>query len=325
MAHMDGPQQQTLTRIRMVAQPASVPAARRFVDDALTDWGLETLIDDVGLCVTELSTNATLHSGTRFFEIELEEISDAVRVAVVDTGRAPSASLESPLMLTDRPDTMDPDQAATTGRGLGIVSALATTWGIDEIPAGKRVWAEFTQGDESYDVQPPPLITRSDTHQHEPLGMPQDWVVVCLKDCPVALALAHDDNLADMIRELQLIGSDRDNQPTGRLAELLAGLVQRHAVTWDAGRLIARGAVQTGQEFADIEVAAPVGVKEDMLAMREALREADALSEEGVLMILPAPDDVQGVRDWMAEEFVAQTEQGRAPVSYRKWLAETQM
>jgi hypothetical protein len=150
-------------------------------------------------------------------------------------------------------------------------------------------------------------------------------LVVCLKDCPVALALAHDDNLADMIRELQPIGADRDSHPTGRLGALLAGLVQRHAVTWDAGRLIARGAVQTGQEFADIEVAAPVGVKEDMLAMRQALRKADTLSEEGVLMILPAPAAVQGVRDWMAEEFVAQTEEGRAPLSYRTWQAGTQM
>ena len=55
----------------MVAQPESVPAVRRFVDDALTTWGRADLIDDVSLSVTELATNATLHSRSNFFDVEL--------------------------------------------------------------------------------------------------------------------------------------------------------------------------------------------------------------------------------------------------------------
>ena len=77
----------------MVAQPASVPAVRRFVDDALTTWGRAELIDDIALSATELATNATLHSQGTFFDVELRASSDAVRVTVVDTGAMPAQSI----------------------------------------------------------------------------------------------------------------------------------------------------------------------------------------------------------------------------------------
>src|SRR5688500_2230594 len=88
-------------RVRMVAQPASVPAARRFVDDALTGWGNRQLVDDVCLCVTELSTNAMLHSASHYFEIELQKIADAVRVSVLDAGRVSADSIAARTEFSD--------------------------------------------------------------------------------------------------------------------------------------------------------------------------------------------------------------------------------
>ena len=117
------------TRVRMVAQPASVPAVRRFVDDALTTWGRPELIDDVQLSATELATNATLHSQGTFFDVELRASSDAVRVAVVDTGTMPpqSIALRADLEGSDAED-LDLDLETMTGRGLFIVSSLASRW-----------------------------------------------------------------------------------------------------------------------------------------------------------------------------------------------------
>lgn len=304
----------------MVAQPASVPAARRFVDDALTDWGREGLIEDVGLCVTELSTNATLHSGSHFFEVELRKIADAVRVAVLDTGQAPALSLAARSGYDDGAfDGLRADDASTTGRGMFIVSALASSWGIDELPDGKRVWAEFTREDGGYDAQPPEITHRGESSASANLD-PDEWVVVRFDECPAALLLAHDDNLADIIRELQLIGADLQHPDFRKLAELLAGHVQRHAVNWDAARIMAHDAVLAGRDFADIHVLAPKTVMKDVAFLRELVWQAEALAEADKLMTLPAPPPVQDLRDWLESEFRRQADQGLEPMPYRTWL-----
>ena len=305
----------------MVAQPASVSVARRFVDDALTGWGRQALVDDVGLCVSELSTNATLHSGSHYFEVELENVVGAVRVAVLDTGSGSADSITSRSEITDAfHDDLTADGAATTGRGMFIVSALADSWGIDELPSGKRVWAEFTPDDSGYETHAPRV-----THREIPADVrfydPDDWSVVRFLDCPAALLLAHDENLADTIRELRLVGVDADASPFRRIGELMAGHVQKHAVNWDAARLVALDAVRSGREYTDIDVLAPSDVSKDIRFLRALVNEAEALSEAGKLMVLPAAAGVQQVRDWLEAEFIAQAEHGHVPVPFREWVA----
>src|SRR5689334_4887942 len=136
----------------MVAQPASIPAARRFVDDALAEWSSADLADDIGLCASELATNATLHSGSSFFEIRLD-IADNGVGSVEMIARQPELSDAFGLAVGD---------ASSTGRGMLLVSTLATRWGIDQLEAGKRVWAEFRPGSAGLDADPSaPLVTRA--------------------------------------------------------------------------------------------------------------------------------------------------------------------
>jgi anti-sigma regulatory factor (Ser/Thr protein kinase) len=305
----------------MVAQPASVPAARRFVDNALTDWGREALIDDIGLCVTELSTNATLHSGSQFFEVELQELADAVRVAVLDTNRAVTDSIVASSELTAaRKDGLTAEDASTTGRGMFIVSAVASSWGIDELRDGKRVWAEFVQDHGEYDVSAPQISHRRGLTSTDALD-PDDWAVVRFLECPAGLLLAHDDNIADTTRELELIGEDLNRPDFSMLARLMAGHVQRHAVNWDAARIQAFEAVRAGREFTDIQVLSPKHVGEDIAFLRRLIWECEALSQAGKLITLPASPEVQDLRDWLESEFLGQTEDGREPVPYRTWRA----
>jgi len=307
-------------RVRMVAQPRSMPFVRRFVGDALTDWGRESLIDDVSLCVTELSTNATLHSASQFFEVELRSVAESVRVAVLDNGRAAADSLAAKAHLRGAvPGDLSADDASTTGRGMFLVSALASSWGIDELPGGTRVWAEFTP-ETSYDARPPE-VTRSDGHPRHEVLNPDDWFVVRFIDCPAALLLQHDDNLAEFIRELQLIGISPDRSPSEKLADLLNGHVQKHAINWDAARLMAHEAVREGREFTDIDVLAPKNVVDDIRFLRRLIDEAEAMSVAGELITLPAGPDTQGVRDWLESEFIAQAESGSQPVPYPAFLA----
>lgn len=88
--------------------------------------------DDVILCVSELATNAAMHSDSRrsggTFTVRTESHPGAdVRVEVEDGGGP----------------WISPAPGPTHGRGLGIVRALADEWGITTTPAGRAVWARI--------------------------------------------------------------------------------------------------------------------------------------------------------------------------------------
>ncbi|MGH9184422.1 MAG: ATP-binding protein [Acidimicrobiales bacterium] len=107
----------------------TVRSVRRWVADIATEWKLaevETLV----LLASELATNAVLHARTDY-EIRLRVTDDdAIRMEVLDyNSRLPSIGS----VPTD----------ATSGRGLLIVQALATAWGIENHPQGKIVWFEL--------------------------------------------------------------------------------------------------------------------------------------------------------------------------------------
>ena len=307
----------------MVAQPASVPAARRFVNDALRDWGCETVADEVALCVSELATNATLHSGSTYFHVELEERHGAVRLAVADTGMSSVDDLARQPELSDALlSDLSAEGTAATGRGMFLVAALASTWGIDELPEGKRVWAEFGRGSAATEPADP---TAAHVTRHElrpaPVLDPAEWAVVRFHSCPAALLLAHDDNLAAYTRELQLIGNRLSEPSFQRLAAVLAGYVARHATNWDPARIIAHEAVRDGRELVDIDVLATREIRASIGHLRSLVGEAESLSRQGRLMTLPAPEPVQRLRDWLEGEFLAQVEDGAEPLPYPDWLA----
>ena len=95
--------------------PASVSAARRRVLRALDAWHLDALGDTAALLVSELVTNAMLHTGADV-EVRVVREADAVRVTVLD--RSPR-----------RPVRRRHGLEAGTGRGLGLVDTLALDWG----------------------------------------------------------------------------------------------------------------------------------------------------------------------------------------------------
>lgn len=80
--------------------------------------------------MTELVTNAVLHAGTDV-RVALRRDEDTLRVEVAD------GSAAAPARRRYADD-------AQTGRGLLLLDALATSWGVDPLPAGegKVVWFE---------------------------------------------------------------------------------------------------------------------------------------------------------------------------------------
>ena len=309
-----------------MAQPASVPAARRFVSDVVAGWGRDDLAEDIVLCVSELATNATLHSGSPYFQVELEESAGRILLAVADAGMGSVDVLARQPELSDLfLDDLTADNASATGRGMLLVSAFATEWGIDELPVGKRIWGQFGPGSGTAgpeDESPTTARLTWSAERERPHLDPEQWPVVCFRGCPAALLVAHDQNLDDYSRELQLIG-DRLGEPSfQRLAAVLSGYVADHAPNWDPARIIAREAVRDGREVVDFDVLADRDIRESLEFLRRLIWEAEALSREGTLLTLPAAEPVQRLRDWMESEFLAQIEDGAQPLPYPAWLAD---
>lgn len=104
--------------------------ARRFVVETLTAWEHTDLVDDAAVIITELATNAVIHARTDFTVTICRLPGGAIRVAVRD------ASLVPPRPRRPRP-------LENSGRGLGLVEAIAAGWGADLLADGKTVWAQF--------------------------------------------------------------------------------------------------------------------------------------------------------------------------------------
>lgn len=109
---------------------SAVGRARRFVRDTLERWHVDADVDDALLVVSELVTNAITH-GDSTCQLRLRTTAATLRVEVLDSGAG-------------TPDPRAPSATREHGRGLHLVSALTTAWGIDQVPGrGKLVWAEL--------------------------------------------------------------------------------------------------------------------------------------------------------------------------------------
>lgn len=87
------------------------------------------VVDTVALLATELATNAILHAGTAF-EFAVRVTRAKVTLYVSDE------SPVTPLVKRYKPDDL-------TGRGLALVEGLASGWGVDPTPTGKRIWCDI--------------------------------------------------------------------------------------------------------------------------------------------------------------------------------------
>ena len=118
--------------IELPHDATSVSVARRFIREKLEQWGLEPLLDDTLLVTSELATNAITHAGSGC-RIRLSLSDSTLRIDVVDTGAG-------------TPEPQPESQTEEHGRGLHLVDALTTAWGLEMVPGeGKLVWAELAR------------------------------------------------------------------------------------------------------------------------------------------------------------------------------------
>lgn len=112
-------------------RPEQVAHARRFVAQTLNGC---PAIDEAILCVSELATNALVHSASGNnggFEVVVCRGHASVLIAVYDDGSATP------------PTAHGLDATSEDGRGLGIVALTASRWGHFGGKSGRVVWFEL--------------------------------------------------------------------------------------------------------------------------------------------------------------------------------------
>lgn len=322
-------------RIRLAANPASVPGARRFVAEGLRAWGHEDLVDDATLCVSELAGNAALHARSTYIEVCVLDLDEVVRLWVEDDGPAltaaivPRTSLPN-LSLADAPDDLDLLlDAPATGRGLAIVSVLASDWGVEELAGGKRVWADLPRGDRAAagpapsrrgsDARPPSVGPGEVTAT--PDALPEGWVLVRLSGCPVQLSLRQDQHLDELVRELTLISVGGSSPEAAELADRLEAILRAPAHARAAGRRQSQAALERGESTVDVEMAMPRAFGAEVRRLHAAVHEADVLCDDRRLLTLSSSPEIRNFRDWMTEEITAQIEYDAEPVTWADWLS----
>jgi hypothetical protein len=105
--------------------------ARRTVTAHLDCWGAPDLTEAAQACVSELCTNALMHSSTGARLVM--SVDDRRAVVLVQNGG------------TGQVRRVEPDDDGVGGRGLLLVEALSTDWGWQTGAEGTTVWFELAR------------------------------------------------------------------------------------------------------------------------------------------------------------------------------------
>ncbi len=249
--------------------------------------GHEELVDLATLLVSEVVTNSVLHAGAEM-RLRCRPSGAGIRVEVFD---------RSSLV----PSVRHYDADATTGRGLGLVSALATSWGVDCEDDGKTLWFELDHGaaDEGSPGSEPVI-------QSPPAKTPLE-VRLCGASPPLVQAtIEHGDALLRELALLALGGELDDALPQGwQLPQ------------FDVSTILtaAEAPAAAGQAKADLHLRLPAGADTAATERLRLVDHADALAREGRLLCAPALPEVAVCRHWLYSQ-IAEQAAGVAPQAW---------
>lgn len=269
-------------------EPRSVPAARRFVGELVLGAGHERWLGDAQLAVSELCTNVVLHAHTPF-EVTVHVSPDGVYVQVWD---------DDPVLPARRVSST----ASTTGRGLELLTAVATSSGVLAVGPAKVVW--FCLGMDRPDGAQDVLLDRwRSTLQDTADGPAAPAVEVLLQDMPARLWLAAREHHNTLLREFCLFEQAVLATP---------GQVPTQLVAADRARSLVLAALRAAGPGPSVDLV--LQVRPEQAAWFEALRDvldrAERLALAGALLAPPGPAEIVAVRHWACAQVLAQLHGG---------------
>ena len=290
------------------AHPSSVARARRLVREHLTSTEHEDLLETAELVMSEMVTNAIVHTGSGVeIAVCLEE--SGVTVEVADAGsHLPTLSSYGAL--------------ASTGRGLQLVDRLVDSWGVEPRPGGKVIWACL--GHPGPAEEPDGTAALMDPGLRD--SPPDDVVDVVLCNVPLLVHGAWQQHARALLREFLLVGLDDDasHQIEAHAAAMAALAILEEQldvpeVSDDPAELMA-SAVEPYGSSERVHLAVP----RDSLAHFETLdHQIDAALDEasaGQLLTPPTQPEFAAFRRWVCQQVLAQAE-GAPP---RPWASPSE-
>ncbi len=129
--------------LTFTAEPTEVAALRRIMRLHLGIWGLQEVVDDAQLCVSELVSNVINHVGPgtpATLAVSMNGVHLRIEVHDPDTRALPTL-----LAATSE---------AESGRGMTLVNAVAERWGVQLHATRKVTWCELATGLSAADALP---------------------------------------------------------------------------------------------------------------------------------------------------------------------------
>ncbi len=277
------------------ARPAAVRAARSLVEREAIARGAEGIVDDLALIAAELIANALQH-GTPPIRLAVSGDATLIRVAVHDGNPLP------PVRPTSSTVNM-------TGRGLMLISALSTAWGVDPVPDdGKTVWAEVGTAIDL--TKTPSTVVDFDS-------LVANWPAaaaggsgrhtVVLGDVPTDLLLAAKSHIDNLVREFSLAATTEVGAGAPEhLARLIRTVVHDFAEARDTIKRQALAAARRGEARTRLVLDLPASAADAGEAYLAALDETDAYARAARLLTLETPHAHRLFRRWYVEAVVRQ-------------------
>lgn len=129
---VDGRPESLRASITLPAAPASAAEARHWLSALVAGYMPADQADAAVLCVSELVANVAQHAHSDGMQLSVAGPADDFYIEVSDN---------DPFM-GPRSQTASFDDES--GRGLGIIDALASDWGVRKVPDdGKAIWVRL--------------------------------------------------------------------------------------------------------------------------------------------------------------------------------------
>ncbi len=289
------------SEIVLAADPRNVAAARQHLRDALESAGLDDLVDRASLAVSEVVTNAFVHTGTPV-RVRISTTAASARVEVEDGG-------------SQRPVRRFYADMAGTGRGLLLLDESVDRWDTTDLEHGKVVWFELG------DVDPA-------THApaHEERSAPGEQVVrVTLRQVPLLMHVAWQEHAASLLREYLLHVLNDDDAILDKHARASAAMSLLHDqlpapdLSDEADALMA-DAIEPHVTADEVVLEVPTPSVGHFEVLDELLRSALGAARAGAFLSPPTQPEIGEMRQWLCSEVARQA---GGDTTATPWLART--